>query len=68
MMPMFGQETVRDREREIRRSAEQERRLRADRHRADPPDLDGEIRALIQREERHPPCSDRTDELAREAG
>ncbi len=67
MLPLFGQETVRDREREIRRSAENERRVRAERGRGDP-DMDAEIRALIGREEPHAPCSDCPEELVREAG
>ena len=63
---LFGHEALRDREREIRRTAEDHRRVAAAHDRARPVDVDAEIRALIRREEgRAAYCS---DELARKAG
>jgi hypothetical protein len=64
---LFGHETLRDRERELRRSAEDRRRLES-RH-AHPDDVDAEIRDLIRREETHAACVNCPDEdLVREAG
>ncbi len=64
---LFGHEALRDRERELRRNAEDRRRLES-RH-GSPGDLDAEIRELILREEAHTACAHCSDEgLVREAG
>ena len=64
---LFGQEALRDRERELRRNAEDHRRLESRRERPD--DVDAEIRDLIRREEAHPGCANcPEEELVREAG
>jgi hypothetical protein len=64
---LFGHEAMRDRERELRRSAEDRRRLQSRHERAD--DVDAEIRDLIRREEAHAGCVNCPDEeLVREAG
>jgi hypothetical protein len=75
MFPMHTQDNLRDREREVRRGAEQRRRLEAERERDRPLDLDAEIRALMahaQREEPQHACADcaieTRDELTRRAG
>lgn len=62
---LFGVETLRDRELEIRRCAEDRRRVAAARERVRPVDTDAEIRELIRHEEA---CSTCSDELARDAG
>ena len=64
---LFGHESLRDRERELRRGTEDRRRLEARRERPD--DVDAEIRDLIRREEAHAGCANCPDEeLVREAG
>jgi hypothetical protein len=64
---LFGHEAMRDRERELRRSAEDRRRLESRHER--PGDVDAEIRDLILREEAHTSCANCPDEeLVREAG
>jgi hypothetical protein len=75
MFPMHTQDNLRDREREIRRSAEKRRRLKAERERDRRVDLDAEIRALMahaDRTEPHHACAEcsaeATDELTRRAG
>jgi hypothetical protein len=75
MFPMHTQDNLRDREREIRRSAEKRRRLKAERERDRRVDLDAEIRALMahaDRTEPHHACTEcsaeATDELTRRAG
>lgn len=65
---LFGVETLRDREREIRRSAEDRRRVADAHERVRPVDIDVEIRELIRQEEAHIACSTCSDELARDAG
>lgn len=65
---LFGVETLRDREREIRRSAEDRRRVAAAHERVRPVDIDAEIRGLIRREEARVARSTCSDELARDAG
>lgn len=65
---LFGLEALWDREREIRRDAEDHRRMAAAHERARPVDLDAEIRELIGREEARVRCSACSDELARDAG
>jgi hypothetical protein len=55
MFPMHTQDNLRDREREVRRSAERRRRLEAERERDRPLDLDAEIRALMAHSERVEP-------------
>jgi hypothetical protein len=75
MFPMHTQDNLRDREREIRRSAEKRRRLEAERERDRPVDLDAEIRALMAHAERTEPhlecfecAAEATDEVTRRAG
>jgi hypothetical protein len=75
MFPMHTQDNLRDREREIRRSAEKRRRVKAERERDRPQDLDAEIRALMAHAERTEPdhacaecVADAPDELTRRAG
>jgi hypothetical protein len=64
---LFGHEALMDRERELRRSAEERRRLESRRERV--ADVDAEIRDLILREEAHTACANCPDEeLVREAG
>ena len=65
---LFGVETLRDRELEIRRSAEDRRRVAAARERVRPVDTDAEIRELIRQEGAQVACSTCSDELARDAG
>ncbi|HET7929514.1 MAG TPA: hypothetical protein VFM40_08185 [Actinomycetota bacterium] len=68
MIPPNALQTLRDREVEIRRRSEDERRRRAelDRH-GDPYGMDAEIRVLIERSH-EPACCDCEAELTREAG
>jgi hypothetical protein len=75
MFPMHTQDNLRDREREVRRGAEERRRLEDRRERDRPLDLDAEIRALMAHTERsgpHHACAEcgaeATDELTRRAG
>jgi hypothetical protein len=75
MFPMHTQDNLRDHEREVRRGAENRRRLQAERERDRPVDLDAEIRALMahaERTEPHHACAECaaevTDELTRRAG
>ena len=64
---LFGHEALRDRERELRRSAEDRRRMESRHER--PGDVEAEISHLIQREEAHTACAHCPDEeLVREAG
>jgi hypothetical protein len=66
---LFGHEALRDRERELRRSAEDRRRLESRHERSRPDEIDAEIRNLIRREEAHTACENCPDEeLVREAG
>ncbi len=68
MIPQNALQTLRDREVEIRRRSENERRRRAelDRH-GDPYAMDAEIRVLIERAP-EPACCDCEVELSKEAG
>jgi hypothetical protein len=64
---LFGHEALRDRERELRRGAEDRRRLVSRYERSD--DDDAEIRDLIRREAAHTVCADCPEqELVREVG
>ena len=55
MFPMHTHDNLRDHERELRLGAEDRRRLRAERDRDQPLDLDAEIRALMAHAERSDP-------------
>jgi hypothetical protein len=76
MFPMHTQDNLRDHERELRHGAERRRRVRAERERDRPFDLDAEIRALMahaERAEPHHACAEcaaeATDDLTtRRAG
>ncbi len=68
MLPLHTQQVLRDRERELRRVAENERRWRAERNRDDPFGIDAEIRVLVEREVREEACLECEDELTRAAG
>lgn len=68
MILMHDQQILRDRERALRTSAEDERRRRAARTHDDPHGIEAEVRVLIDHAPAEAPCADREHELAREAG
>jgi hypothetical protein len=68
MIPLHAQQVLSDLERDVRRRAEDERRLRTERTRDDPFGMDAEIRVLVERERLEAPCRECEDELTRAAG
>jgi len=69
MLPLHTQQVLSDLERGLRRKAERERRLRAERTRHDPFGMDVvEIRLLVERGLQEAPCSECEDELSHAAG
>lgn len=67
MIPLHSQHLLNDREREIRRKAEDERRVRQEHARDDPFGMDAEIRVLVERGLSETPCCDCEDELTQAA-
>jgi hypothetical protein len=68
MIPLHSQHLLNDREREIRRRAEDERRVRQERARDDPFGMDAEIRVLVERGLSETICRECEDELTEAAG
>ena len=68
MIPLHSQQVLNDREREISRNVEDERRLRQERMREDPYGMDAEIRVLVERGPQHLSSSDCEDELTQATG
>jgi hypothetical protein len=68
MFTPHSQHLLNDREETLRRRAEDERRVRAERDRGDPYAMDAEIRVLIERTATEPACECAVEELERAAG
>jgi hypothetical protein len=68
MIPLHTQQNLSDRERDLRRRAENERRVRAESVRDDPFGMDAEIRTLLERGLAEPLCPGCEDELRQAAG
>jgi hypothetical protein len=67
MIPLHSQQILSDRERDLRRKAEHERRVRAERIRDDPFRMDAEIRTLVEHALQASPCRDCEEEALSEA-
>jgi hypothetical protein len=68
MLPLHTQQVLSDLERDLRRKAEHQRRLRTERTRDDQFGMDAEIRVLVERGLQEAPCSESEDELSQVAG
>jgi hypothetical protein len=68
MLPLHTQQVLSDLERDLRRKAEHQRRLRTERTRDDQFGMDAEIRVLVERGLQEAPCSECEDELSHAAG
>lgn len=68
MIPLHTQQNLSDRERDLRRRAEHERRVRTERIRDDPFGMDAEIRTLVERGLLELPGCGCVDELEQTAG